>query len=85
MRRRKKGQGTGDYKVHFATRRRTRDPKTGKGEPSKTHNQPLLFNVKKDIGESRNIAAEHPEIVERLTREFQQARAATANWKKLPG
>ncbi|MDP6634902.1 MAG: sulfatase [Phycisphaerae bacterium] len=76
---------SGDYKVHFSTRRRTRDPETGKGEPSKPHNPPLLFNVKKDIAESRNIAADHPRIVERLTKEFKQAQAAIRNWEKLPG
>jgi len=73
----------GDYKIHFATRERTRNPDTGKGEPNVTHDPPLLFNVKTDIGESRNIAAENSEIVTRLTREFAEAQAAIKNWKKF--
>ena len=73
----------GDYKIHFSTRQRTRNPETGKGEPSRAHKTPLLFNVKEDISESRNIAAEHPELVERLTKEFETAKAAIKNWEKL--
>jgi hypothetical protein len=61
---------SGDYKIHFLTRERTRDPDAGKQEPSVIHDPPLLFNVKDDISESNNLAAEHPEILERLKNEF---------------
>jgi arylsulfatase A len=71
----------GDYKIHFLTRNRTRDPETGKGEPSIRCNPPLLFNVSEDVGESRNIAAKHPNIVKRLTSEFEKATEAIENWK----
>jgi arylsulfatase A-like enzyme len=72
----------GDYKIHFLTRERTRDPETGKGEEAVRCSPPLLFNVKEDIEESRNIAAEHPDIVERLTDEFDLAREAIDGWQK---
>ncbi len=64
----------GDYKIHFFTRERTRDPETGKAEPSIAQDPPLLFNVATDPGETTDIAAESPEIVERLTREYEQAK-----------
>ena len=73
---------SGDYKIHFKTRSRTRDPKTGRGEPSIPCNPPLLFNVRTDPQESKNIAAENPERVKRLTKEFRTAQAAIQNWKK---
>jgi arylsulfatase A len=73
----------GKYKIHFFTRERTRDPETGKAEPSVPCNPPLLFDMKKDPAESKNITAEHPELVDRLTREYKQAAAAIREWKKL--
>jgi arylsulfatase A len=73
----------GDYKIHFLTRDRTRNPETGKKEPSVPCDPPLLFNIKADMEESRNIAVEHPEIVSRLTNEFQTAQEAIRNWKTL--
>lgn len=72
----------GDYKIHFKTRNRTREPNTGKAEPSTPCNPPLLFNVRKDIEESKNIAAEHPNIVRRLTDEFRKEQAAIKKWDK---
>ncbi len=72
----------GDYKIHFLTRNRIRDPETGKGEPSIRCNPPLLFNVREDIEESKNIASEHPDIVQRLTDEFRKTKEAIKNWEK---
>lgn len=71
------------FKVHFFTRERTRDPETGKGEPPVKHDPPLLFNLEEDISESKNIASDYPELVERLTKEFEAAKAAMKNWEKL--
>ena len=73
---------SGDYKIHFMTRNRTRDPETGKQEPSIRCNPPLLFNVRADIEESEDIAMDHPEIVTRLTSEFRKAEEAIRNWRK---
>ncbi len=73
---------SGDYKIHFQTRSRTRNPETGKREPSVKCDPPLLFNLKVDPQESRNIAARNPETVERLTKEFNAAMKALRNWEK---
>lgn len=74
---------SGDYKIHFSTRERTREPETGKKEPSVPNNPPLLFNVRKDIGETQNIAMANPDIVERLTKEFREAVAAMKGWEAI--
>ena len=72
----------GDYKIHFLTRNRTRNPETGKGEQSILCDSPLLFNIREDIEESKNIAAKYPEIVKRLTKEFKTDQEAIKNWAK---
>jgi len=38
-----------------------------KGEPPPKDAGPLLFDLAKDIGESHNVADQHPEVVQRLT------------------
>lgn len=47
----------GDFKAHYFTQAAYGQPKPESHEP------PLLFDLKKDPGESFNIAAEHPEIL----------------------
>ena len=73
----------GKYKIHFLTRERMRDPKTGKGEPSLPCNPPLLFDMEKDPAESKNIAEQYPEVVDQLTREYHQATKSIKAWEKL--
>ena len=43
---------------------------------------PALFNLSEDIGETRNIAAEHPDIVARLTAKIEswESELATPLW-----
>jgi arylsulfatase A len=72
----------GDYKIHFQTRDRTRNPETGEQEPSIRCNPPLLFNVRDDIAESKNIATLHPDIVRRLTEEFKKAEESIEKWEQ---
>jgi uncharacterized sulfatase len=74
---------SGDHKIHFFTRERTRDPETGKREPSVARDPPLLYDIRDDVSESRDVAAEHPDIVERLTREFKRAEAAIRSWERF--
>ncbi len=41
-------------------------------DKAKAANAALLFNLKTDIGESRDVAAQHPEIVARLEKLVEQ-------------
>ena len=50
----------GRWKLHVAVNNRKTAPPPGEGEP------PLLFDVEQDIGERRNVARAHPEIVKEL-------------------
>jgi len=62
---------SGKYKIH----RRTRpfpDPRLSDVPRPKElkHDPPLLYDLDADVGEQTNIAAKHPEIVQRLQREM---------------
>jgi hypothetical protein len=35
-------------------------------------NTPLLFNLKEDISETKNVCRQHPEIVKKLTAEIEK-------------
>ena len=72
---------SGHHKLHYYTRSRTREPNTGKLEPSVFHENGLLFDLSTDMGEQKNLAASHPKLVERLKKEFEQVQAAIQNWK----
>ena len=54
----------GAYKAHFIT-----SGAYGEGEPRQEQDPPLLFNLRDDPGERRNIGGAHPEIVAELVRE----------------
>jgi hypothetical protein len=43
----------------------------------------LLFNVREDPAEQNDIAAANPELVARLTKEFEQAKEAIESGKKF--
>ena len=59
------GFRSGNYKLHLGTQHPT-DPIARKRRSATIHEHPLLFDLKADIGEQNNIAAEHPEIVKQL-------------------
>jgi arylsulfatase A len=61
---------SGDYKIHLSTKSRSSNPDTRKREAVATHDPPLLFNLSSDLGEQKNIGADHPEIVSRLLKEM---------------
>lgn len=75
---------SGKYKLHWFTRSRTRNPETGAQEPSVRHDPPLLFDLACDVAEQHDIAAKHPDVVARLTQEFEAAQEALENWKPFP-
>jgi len=52
----------GDYKMHLTTV----EPAYGADKTVNTHDPPLLFNLAEDIGEQHNIAADHPEVIDKL-------------------
>lgn len=65
---------SGNYKILLQTKDRSSDPDTRKREPMTTHNPPFLVDLRSDIGEQKNLAAEHPEIIERLMKEMKAFR-----------
>ncbi|HAW00854.1 MAG TPA: hypothetical protein DCX10_03845, partial [Verrucomicrobiales bacterium] len=69
----------GDYKIHFQTSDRIRNPETGAMEGKVVQDPPLLFDISRDIQESKNIASEYPDIVQRMTGEFNNAIEALNN------
>ena len=70
----------GDWKLHLA---HTKIDRTKEGELWRSHvpkadrafiEQPTLYNLKEDIGETTNVAAEHPEVVKQLTKQLDFAK-----------
>ena len=64
---------SGNYKIHFRTNDRFRDPITGATDPVVEHDPPLLFDLEKEISESTNIAKDSPEALDVLTQEYRAA------------
>ena len=79
---------SGDWKLFFPhTARTTLGQEPGKdGKPGKYRALPVmpaLYNLREDIGETRDLAAENPAIVQRLEALAEQARDETGD--KLTG
>lgn len=67
----------GDWKLHVPHKWRRVVTKGKDGQPGKQDYPEIglsLYNLKDDIGESNNLAEQHPEVVERLTKVVEQAR-----------
>ena len=65
---------SGRYKIHLGTKDRSSNPETRAREPMTKHDPPLLFDLSTDIGEQKNIAADHPQIIARLLEEMKEFR-----------
>ena len=65
---------SGKYKIHLSTKKRSSNPDTRAREPVVKHDPPLLYDLSTDIGEQKNIAADHPEIIARLLKEMKEFR-----------
>jgi arylsulfatase A len=61
---------SGNYKIHFRTNETLRDPITGDEVPVTQHDPPLLFDLKRDRGETTNIAHDKPEVLKRMIDEY---------------
>ena len=59
------------WKLHL----KTIEAATGK-TTTQTHSPPLLFNLAHDPSERFNVAAEHPDVVERLMKLIEAHRAS---------
>ena len=60
---------SGNWKLHFAHTYPHPDPPGRGGQPGKIVKQEVelsLFDLSNDIGETKNVAAEHPDVVKRL-------------------
>ena len=40
----------------------------------------MLFDLSKDIGETQNVAAEHPDGIARIEKYLKSARTESPNW-----
>lgn len=62
---------SGRYKIHFRTKQHA-DPRLPNIPRPKitVHNPPLLFDLKADIGEHRNLAAQRPKVLAQLVKEY---------------
>jgi len=68
----------GDWKLHVPHKWRRVATQGKDGQPGKQDFPKIglsLYNLKDDIGESNNLAKQHPEVVERLMQVVEQARA----------
>lgn len=65
----------GRYKAHFTTH------DGYSKEAAVKHETPLLFDLLQDTSERFNVAAEHPEVVADLTKEFEKHRAGVVAGK----
>jgi arylsulfatase A-like enzyme len=63
------------FYYHYSTLRAVRSG------PWKLHTSGELYNLDEDIGETKNIAGQHPEVVKRLKRLLEQCRADLDNPK----
>jgi arylsulfatase A-like enzyme len=62
----------GPWKAHFITK-----PSYSK-EPAVTYKVPLLYNLEQDPSEKYDVAKQHPEIIEDLTKEFNKFKVGVA-------
>jgi arylsulfatase A len=72
---------SGPWKAHYITQ----DAYTRK--PPKTHDPPALYHLEHDPSESRNIAADYPDVIEeikRLTEEHRKTVDAPASQLEIP-
>jgi arylsulfatase A-like enzyme len=65
---------SGKYKIHLGTKDRSSSPDTRARELVAKHDPPLLYDLSADIGEQKNIAVIHPQLIVRLLKEMKEFR-----------
>ena len=68
---------SGDWKLRLVAH--------GSADPGPKKRGVALYNLKEDLGETTDVAAEHPDIVEQLKARLQQCRADLGDGPKRPG
>lgn len=68
---------SGKYKIVLSSKDRSSNPDTRAREPAIVHDPPLLFDLSNDLGESNNLAGDHPDVVARLQKEMAEFRDPT--------
>lgn len=82
---------SGDWKLHFPHSYRTIGPmgpgQDGKPKPYREGKTELaLFNLRDDISQTKNVVADHPDVLERLNKLADEMRADLGDsLQKLPG
>jgi hypothetical protein len=66
----------GQWKAHFSTQGGSG------GQPKQSHQPPLLYDLANDLGEKTDVAADHPEVLEKIATAVQSHQAAMVPGKK---
>lgn len=61
---------SGKYKIHVRSNDILRDPMTGETVAVTEYDPPLLFDLKMDRSETKNIAAQEPHLLDRMIAEY---------------
>ena len=64
---------SGDYKIHVRTNDVLRDPLTGATVAVAEHDPPLLYDLRREVGERHELAHAQPDLARRLQQEFNAA------------
>ncbi|MFC1762457.1 sulfatase [Planctomycetota bacterium] len=65
----------GKWKLHLPREREDMPPWGGRLMAKQVLKSPKLINLETDIGEKKNVAAQHPEVVEALLKKAEEVRA----------
>lgn len=79
---------SGTWKLHFPHTYPSPDPPGSGGSPGKTTKRQIdlaLFDLANDPSETTNVAAQHPDVVERLSKLAEQSRNDLAKNTRPPG
>jgi arylsulfatase A-like enzyme len=82
---------SGPWKMFVQQRPPRRQPGKPAPEPFATDQRPVLYNLDEDISETKDVAAQHPEVIQRLMQYVREARTdlgdgqQTGSGQRAPG